>query len=88
VMVDEGQLLVASPNALRPEVEEEMRLRVGMPVRSVLCTAAGIHSLVDKYYPKEAAQAEMAGRPLAATEKEGEPAEKPKGFLGRLFKKK
>ncbi len=88
VMVDDGQLLVASPNELRPEVEEEMRLRAGMPVRSVLCTATGIHSLVDKYYPKEAAQAEMAGQPAAAAEKESESAEKPKGFLGQLFKKK
>ena len=86
-MIDDGQLLVASPNALRPEVEEEMRLRVGFPVRSVLCTATGIHSLVDKYYPKIAAQAEMAGRPAAAAEQKAEPEEKPKGFFGRLFKK-
>ena len=90
VMVDEGQLLLASPNVLRPEVEEEMRLRVGLPVRSVLCTPSGIHKLVDKYYPKEAAQAEMAGGQAAAGKnaaKEAESTEKPKGFFGRLFKK-
>ncbi len=59
-MVDGGTLLMASPNPLDPDVEEELRLRFGMPVRTVLCTPAGINEAVAKYYPKEAAAAQMA----------------------------
>ncbi len=36
VMVDQGHLLMASPNPLVPDVEEELRLRFNMPIRSVL----------------------------------------------------
>jgi len=60
VMVDNGQLLMASPNPLVPEVEEELRLRLGMPIRTVLCTPIDVHAAVDKHYPKEAAAAQMA----------------------------
>jgi hypothetical protein len=55
VMTDEGQLLMASPNPLIPDVEEELRLRFSMPVRSVLCTPASINAMVAKYYPRDAA---------------------------------
>lgn len=60
VMIDEDQLLVASPNPLTPDVEEEMRLRIGFPVRSVLCTVAGVKGVIDEHYPKEAEAAELA----------------------------
>lgn len=73
VMTDEGELLMASPNPLIPDVEEELRLRFNMPVRTVLCTAAGINAMVAKYYPREAAAAargaassKPAARPVAA----------------------
>jgi hypothetical protein len=59
-MVDGGTLLMASPNPLVPEVEDELRLRLGHPVRTVLCTPTGINDVVAKYYPKEAAAAQMA----------------------------
>ncbi len=59
IMVDDDQLLMASPVPLRPEIEEEIRLRVGFPVRTVIATAPNLHNLVNKYYPKEAADAEM-----------------------------
>ncbi|MHC4176415.1 MAG: GspE/PulE/PilB domain-containing protein [Planctomycetota bacterium] len=55
LMTDEGQLLMASPNPLIPDVEEELRLRFNMPVRSVLCTPASINTIVAKYYPRDAA---------------------------------
>lgn len=74
VMIDDGTLLVASPNVLHPTVEDELRLRVGMPVRCVLCSPADIHSVVNQHYPKEAAAAEMAG---GAVGKRPEPAPKP-----------
>ncbi|MBI2823900.1 MAG: general secretion pathway protein GspE [Planctomycetia bacterium] len=60
VMVDNGQLLMASPNPLIPEVEEELRLRIGMPVRTVLCTPSDINAAMAKYYPREVAAAQMA----------------------------
>ncbi len=54
------QFLMASPRALEPQVEEELRLRVGMPVRTVICTAAGINDLINKHYTREMAAAEVA----------------------------
>ncbi|MCR4412878.1 MAG: hypothetical protein NUV77_10705 [Thermoguttaceae bacterium] len=54
VMVDDNQLLVASPIPLVPAVEDQLRLRFGMPVRSVLCTPRSINELLPKYYSKEA----------------------------------
>jgi len=60
VLEDDKQLLVASPNMLTPEVEEELRLRTGKPVRFVLCTPANINALIERHYTREAAAAEMA----------------------------
>jgi len=71
VMTDEGQLLMASPNPLIPDVEEELRLRFNMPVRTVLCTPASINNVVAKYYPRDA----VAAGPSAAAPKK--PAAKP-----------
>ncbi len=65
VMTDEGQLLMASPNPLIPDVEEELRLRFDMPVRTVLCTPASINAMVAQYYPRDAA----AVAPVAAAPK-------------------
>jgi len=53
VMADGGQLLMASPNPLIPDVEEELRLRLGMSVRTVLCTPARINEAIAKYYPRD-----------------------------------
>ena len=76
VIIDEGQLLVASPSPLQPQVEEELRLRSGMSVRSVLCTPAGIHEVIAKHYPK--------GSVSAKTHRsKGES----RGFFGGLFSK-
>ncbi len=57
MIVDDGTLLVASPNALVPNVEDDLRLRFEMPVRPVLCTPAAIHALVAKYYSRDAVAA-------------------------------
>lgn len=53
VMVDSGQLLMASPNLINPDVEEELRLRFNMPVRSVLCTPANINEAIAKFVPRD-----------------------------------
>ena len=57
VMVDEGQMLIASPNPLNPDMEEHLRHRVGIPVRSVFCTPSDVNAAIDKYYSREALQA-------------------------------
>jgi hypothetical protein len=60
ILVDEGQLLLASPNLITAEVEENLRMRFGMPIRMVICTPAGMNDVINKHYSREAAAAEMA----------------------------
>jgi hypothetical protein len=52
-MIDNNELLMASPNPLDPNVEEELRLRFSMPVRSVLCTPRNVNDVISKYVPKD-----------------------------------
>jgi hypothetical protein len=66
VLSDRGQVLMASPNPLPPDVEEELRLRLNMPVRTVLCTAGSINPLITRYYARDPAAAEPARRAGAA----------------------
>lgn len=87
VMIDDGQLLVASPNQLDPNAEEELRLRFDMPVRTVLCTPAGINPLIEQYYSREAAAvAEKAGQ--AATAKKSDPNDAPSADTPQLTPEK
>lgn len=68
VMSDGSQVLMATPHPLIPDVEEELRLRLGMPARTVLCTPAGVSQAIATYYPRDAvfAPPTSAGRPSAA----------------------
>jgi len=86
VMVDDGQLLVASPNPIAPNVEETLRLRTGMPVRTVLCTPCGVNEVIDKYYPLETPAAAAAAR-VTANGQAADGEEEPEGLFGKLFKK-
>jgi hypothetical protein len=65
IMADGGFLLMASPNPLAPDVEEELRLRLDMPVRTVLCTAVGVNKVMAKYYPRDAAAPAVVAKPMA-----------------------
>lgn len=56
LMVDRGQLLLASPKPVNPDVEEELRMVFEMPVRSTICTPADINAAIAKYYPRDAVQ--------------------------------
>lgn len=60
MLIDDNQLLMVSPHLIDPNVEEELRLRLGLPVRSVLCTPAAINEVINKHYSKEKAAAEVA----------------------------
>lgn len=65
VMIDDGQLMVAAPEPIIPDVEEELRLRTGMPVRTVICAPASINEAVQKYYPRDGGQAAAAAQAAA-----------------------
>lgn len=72
VMIDNNQLLVASPHPIEPQVEDDLRLRVGLSIRTVLCTPSAIHDVVNRFYTKEAAAAELAsGAANRPAEKKG-----------------
>lgn len=66
VMIAEGVLLLASPNPLSPDVEDDLRLRFGVPARTVICTPASINALVAKHYSRGAAAARAATGHAAA----------------------
>ncbi len=68
VMVDNKQLLMASPNPIDPNVEEELRLRFNMPVRTVLCTPSNINDAIAKHVPRDGSTPEpvAAAAPTAA----------------------
>ena len=56
LMVDRGQLLLASPKPVNPDVEEELRMIFDMPVRSTICIPAEVNAAIAKYYPRDAVQ--------------------------------
>ncbi|NLE39085.1 MAG: general secretion pathway protein GspE [Pirellulaceae bacterium] len=74
IMADETQVLMASPNPLVPDVEEELRLRLGKTIRSVLCTPAAINEAVAKYYPRDAVAVAPVAAPKGAATKAAAPA--------------
>ncbi len=73
LMIHEGQLLMASPRPLPPDVEEELRLRFSMPVRTILCTAASINKVILEHYPSAAdrPRSPVAQKPTAGKLKMG-----------------
>ncbi|MBL9125606.1 MAG: hypothetical protein JNG90_18350 [Planctomycetaceae bacterium] len=68
VMVDDDVLIMASPHPLKPDVEDDLRLRVGMPIRAAICTPSGINAALDRFFTKEAAAAEKAANPGRAVQ--------------------
>jgi hypothetical protein len=59
VMMDGGFIVIASPKPIRPEIEEQLRLRFDSSVRQVICTKAAIDEAISTHYPREAAAAQM-----------------------------
>ncbi|MGD9125828.1 MAG: general secretion pathway protein GspE [Planctomycetia bacterium] len=68
VMIDDEQVLMASPNPLIPDVEEDLRLRFSRTIRTVLCTPSSINNAVTKYYTGDAPATAAAPPPPAAAE--------------------
>jgi hypothetical protein len=84
LLIDDEKVIVASPNPLRQEVEDEVRLRFGMTVKTVLCTPADIHEAINKYFPKEAAAAQIGvALPSAGAVKDTKPKMAPAERLKR-----
>ena len=64
VMLDQSQLVVAAPRPLDPDVEEQLRLRSGKMIRTVIGTPAAINAQINRHYPRElVAQEHAAGGP-------------------------
>jgi hypothetical protein len=59
---DEGVVLVACVTHLSHELEDELRLRFSMPVRSVLASQQAIHQAIAKYYSVDAQKERAAAR--------------------------
>ena len=83
LLIEHGQVIIASSNPLSPAVEDEVRLRFGIPPRLVLAAPAKLHEAVNKYYSKEAAAKEMGiSRPQDTAQQEvqevGDPVERAK----------
>lgn len=56
VMIDQGQLILASPSPVDLDVESELRMIFDMPVRCAICIPSEINAAVAKYYPRDAVQ--------------------------------
>ena len=87
VMIDNGKLLLASPNELDLQVEEDLKLRIGMPVRPVICTPADINKVINEHYSKDAVDRELASRSDAPDEEEKKAPESSFGKALERFKK-
>ncbi|MEC7502223.1 MAG: hypothetical protein VX970_10870 [Planctomycetota bacterium] len=61
-MVENDHLLLASPNPLDLQLEEDLKLKLGIPVRAVLCTSVDVNRIIKQHYPREKADAEIAER--------------------------
>lgn len=70
IMADGGQVLMASPNPLIPDVEDDLRLRLGMPVRTVLCTPVSVNQAIAKHYPRDMPAPAAPAKKPAAKKKE------------------
>ncbi len=56
VMSDMGKLILASPEPLGLDVEDELRLLFDMPVRCAICMTNQANAAIAKYYPRDAVQ--------------------------------
>ena len=68
VMIENQQLLLASPNRIDLQLEENIRLGLGMQVRMVLCTSNDIHRVITEHYSREQAEAELVQKSDATSE--------------------
>ncbi|HWB14329.1 MAG TPA: hypothetical protein VG826_34200 [Pirellulales bacterium] len=63
LMMADGRVLMMAPHMLPPEIEDLLRLRFDMPVRLVMATPGHLNEVINKYYSRDAAKAELASGP-------------------------
>lgn len=63
ILRDGRHILIASPNPLRSEVEEQLQLRFDASIRQVICTKASVDQVIAEHYSREAAAAQIASAP-------------------------
>jgi hypothetical protein len=79
LFIDEGVVLVASARHIEHELEDELRLRLSMPVRSVLAAPQAISQAIAKYYSQAAIDERAAEKAKAeAAEEEADLAARKK----------
>ncbi len=95
VLIDDDQVVIAAPRPLKPDIEDQLRLRFNKQLRQVICSKAAIDEAINKYYPREAAAAQMAAAPQAssgggsaASSSSGGSVAKPRLNKAELAKKK
>src|SRR5690606_8701546 len=72
LFVDQGVLLVACAQQIDHELEEELRLRFGVPVRSVLAAPMAINQAIARYYaPGARNEVKSSGADSEKTKKQG-----------------
>jgi hypothetical protein len=78
LFVDDDRLMIAVADEIEHELEDELRLRYGFPVRPVLATPRAINQAIAKYYApgtrdeQKVAAAPAPGKPAAKAAKSGE----------------
>ncbi|MBA4015801.1 MAG: hypothetical protein C0483_01295 [Pirellula sp.] len=82
VLVDDDQVVIAAPRPLKPDIEDQLRLRFGKQLRQVICSKAAIDEAINKYYPREAAAAQMAAVPQTSSSGGGSSAAPAAGSSG------
>lgn len=85
VLKDDGQVIVAATKPLKPEIEDQLRLRFGAQIRQVIGTKSAVDAAIAKYYSREAAVKQMHSVAQAAQSSSSSsgssaaaPSEKPK----------
>ena len=73
LFVDQGRLLVACVHDIEHELDEELRLRFGVPVRAVIAAPLAINQAIAKYYAPGARDERAAA---AAAQAAGESGDK------------
>jgi hypothetical protein len=76
LFVDNDMLLVACVDEPAPDLEEELRLRFGLPIRAVLATPLAINQGIAKYYAPGMRSDSAPDVPAAQQKKGGKAAKK------------
>lgn len=76
LFIDEGVLLVACVTQIEHELEDELRMRFNVPVRTVLAAPLAISQAIAKYYAPGARNERAAEAADAAADKKGGTAKK------------